>query len=66
MAVTPFFAMMGNHKNAVCYIVAKGMHPFQTVNEPGFCQLQQSLDPRYQPPDIYIGRPYLIITCENV
>ena len=27
------------------------MHPFQTVNEPGFCQLLQSLEPRYEPPD---------------
>ena len=37
--------------NSVCYFVAKGMHPFQTVNEPGFCQLLQSLEPRYEPPD---------------
>ena len=27
------------------------MHPFQTVNEPGFHQLLQSLEPRYEPPD---------------
>ena len=37
--------------NSVCYFVAKGMHPFQTVNEPGFRQLLQSLEPRYEPPD---------------
>ena len=37
--------------NSVCYFIAKGMHPFQTVNEPGFHQLLQSLEPRYEPPD---------------
>ena len=37
--------------NSVCYFVAKGMYPFQTVNEPGFRQLLQSLEPRYEPPD---------------
>lgn len=37
--------------NSVCHFVAKGMHPFQTVNEPGFRQLLQSLEPRYEPPD---------------
>ena len=37
--------------NSVCYFIAKGMHPFQTVNEPGFRQLLQSLEPRYEPPD---------------
>ena len=37
--------------NSVCYFVAKGMHLFQTVNEPGFHQLLQSLEPRYEPPD---------------
>ena len=25
--------------NLVCYFIIKGMHPFQTVNEPRFCQL---------------------------
>ena len=37
--------------NSVCYFVAKSMHPFQMVNEPGFRQLLQSLEPRYEPPD---------------
>ena len=32
--------------NSVCYFVAKDMYPFQTVDEPGFRQLLQSLEPR--------------------
>ena len=27
------------------------MHPFQTVNEPGFRKLLHVLEPRYEPPD---------------
>ena len=37
--------------NSVCYFMTKGMHPFQTVNEPGFRQLLQSLEPRYESSD---------------
>ena len=37
--------------NSVCYFIAKGMHPFQRVNEPGFRQLIQSLEPRCEPSD---------------
>ena len=37
--------------NSVCNFMTKGMHPFQTVNEPGFRQLLQLLEPRYEPPD---------------
>ena len=35
----------------ICYYVAKDMQPFQTVNDPGFCQLLKALEPRYECPD---------------
>ena len=35
----------------VCYFIAKGMHPFQTVNEPGFRKLLHVMESRYEPPD---------------
>ena len=33
------------------YFIAKGIHPFHTVNEPGFRKLLNVFEPRYKPPD---------------
>ena len=32
--------------DSVCYFIAKGMHPFHTVNESGFRKLLNVLEPR--------------------
>ena len=37
--------------NAVCSFVAKDMQPYSTVNDRGFQQLLQVLEPRYVLPD---------------
>ena len=37
--------------DSVCYFIAKGKHPFHTVNEPGFRKLLNVFEPRYESPD---------------
>ena len=42
------------------------MHPFQTVNEPGFRKLLHVLEPRYEPPDrVTLAGHYMCEMCEK-
>ncbi len=36
---------------SVCYFIAKDLHPYDTVNDPGFRNMIKTFEPRYNPPD---------------
>ena len=51
---------------AVCYFVAKGTQPMDTVNDTGFRKMIHEFEPRYTPPDRKtISNHYLLLMFET-